>query len=211
MSDTTPLLEQQAIHIWQVDLKDYPGDTACLNSQEKQRLANFQHARAAERFCVARSALRYLLGEYLQLAAVDVPLFIDGYGKPYIEDRSLHFNLSHTGDQAMMAFSRCGEVGIDIEQHTPKQNIKAIAKRVFDPQTQQQFADEGYTAAAFLRYWVRFEAKQKCLGQGIFGETDGNINFYDAALQDGSHFCVAWKQTCDNPTLHFFQLTCHSK
>lgn len=207
MEHTTPQLEPQAIHIWQVDLLAYACHPAWLNAQEKQRLAKFRNSQTANAFCATRSALRYLLGQYMQLAPTDVPLLIGQQGKPYVENSRLQFNLSHSGRFALLAFSHCAAIGVDVEFPRPIKNIQAIAQRTLDLASQQSLAGENYTAEAFFRHWVRFEAKQKCMGQGVFGKTGHAVAYHEGTLANGGYFCVAWHKACDNPALHFFELS----
>jgi len=95
----------------------------------------------------SRGFLRELLGRYLEHDPRELRFVLGAHGKPAllspggtgaVED--LRFNLSHSGDLALVAVSAGQEVGVDIERARPR-----------------------YTAE-FLQDWVAREAIFKCLG-----------------------------------------------
>ena len=90
------------------------------------------------------------------------------YGKPYLAESDLEFNLSHSGDYALLAITRGQAVGVDIEHMCRKtKDFLAIAKRFFTAEecSAIQFADDPH--AAFFRCWVRKEAFIKATGLGL--------------------------------------------
>ena len=69
-------------------------------------------------------------------------------------------------------------------------------------------SDDGFSQALFTRMWTRFEASQKCLGFGIFGEKVseselGLTTFSVGSLLIGS---VAWNVPDIQPRLRYFTL-----
>ena len=86
-------------------------------------------------------------------------------GKPYVVDGSLHFNLSHSGDYALIAVTADAPVGVDIERHREHRRWREIAKRFFAPHE----ASSLRTADDFYRLWVVKEAVLKALGTGLRG------------------------------------------
>lgn len=89
-------------------------------------------------------------------------------GKPYLAEMPwIHFNLSHSGDYAVAAFSN-REVGIDIEHQ--RKNCKKIAGRFFtEPEAAaiencQSLEEE---EELFLRYWTLKESFLKVTGYGM--------------------------------------------
>lgn len=87
------------------------------------------------------------------------------HGKPYVVDGSLHFNVSHSGDYALIAVSPEAPVGADIQQHRDRTRWQALAERFFAPEeaASLQSLDD------FYRLWVTKEAVLKALGTGISG------------------------------------------
>jgi 4'-phosphopantetheinyl transferase len=80
---------------------------------------------------------------------------------------NLHFNISHSGDYVVVAFSDC-PVGIDIEKN--KGNRLKVAQRFF---TQQElndlflFAEEQEQVDYFYQLWTLKESYMKAIGKGI--------------------------------------------
>jgi phosphopantetheinyl transferase len=105
------------------------------------------------------------------------------HGKPYLDDEpGLRFNVSHTGDRWAVAIAVDREVGLDIEQRKPRQDLQRLAEAGLTG------ADAARVAAAppderdelFHRLWVRHEARLKCHGTGLI-----------APLPDGATEVVA--------------------
>jgi 4'-phosphopantetheinyl transferase len=116
-------------------------------------------------------ALREVLARYLDEDPAGIELRRGEHGKPALADPSspLRFNLSHSGDLALIAVTQGREVGIDIECIRPRRDLPGLAKRALDPAAlatvRSAPADE--RAAAFHQAWTRREAIAKCLGTGL--------------------------------------------
>ena len=72
--------------------------------------------------------LQYVLCKHLQLKPGDLVFSYSDYGKPGLKMPGVHFNLSHSGDYAMIVLSD-RPVGVDIEGR--KMDITNVAKRFF--------------------------------------------------------------------------------
>ena len=120
------------------------------------------------------------------------------------------FNLSHTEDMLMLAFTSQDEPGIDIEQLERPLDAGALAQRYFSaaeheallslPRSQQQ--------DRFLRLWTLKEACVKANGQGLaqalrhfefaFDDTD-KLKFYPAPHESPPHrYWRLWSMTVSN-------------
>src|SRR5262249_24011032 len=94
-------------------------------------------------------------------------------GKPVlVEDdprRPTYFNLSHSEDLCLVAVSRLGPVGVDVEKRRPPPNLLDIARRSFgrkDFALLDQLADPK-RANLFLQIWTCKEAYLKATGEGL--------------------------------------------
>jgi 4'-phosphopantetheinyl transferase len=142
---------------------------SCLSSEERERAARFRFERDRRRFVVARARLRAELAARLGLRPEAVELAYGDNGKPRLANQALHFSVSHCDDVALFAFSRTGEIGVDIEAIRPVREADAIAVQFFSP-----LEHAGYAALAprdrllgFFRVWTRKEAYVKALGVGF--------------------------------------------
>jgi phosphopantetheinyl transferase len=75
--------------------------------------------------------LQHLAGRFL-LAQVDpafpyADLRVTEHGRPFIEDGSRHFSITHTGNMAAVIMSRDHAVGVDLELVTPR--VLKVASR----------------------------------------------------------------------------------
>ena len=82
---------------------------------------------------------------------------------------SLHFNLSHSGDLALIAVGRDAPIGVDIEQVRCIEDADAIAQRFFAPREVDVYMSipERNRRVPFFNSWTRKEAVAKATGDGL--------------------------------------------
>ena len=88
------------------------------------------------------------------------------YGKPDFIDKKYHFNLSHSCDGVVMAFSDT-EVGIDLQKITSysEEKIDKLASRIYNDNDYNYFdTDDNIT---FTQIWTIKEAYLKYIGVGL--------------------------------------------
>lgn len=94
-------------------------------------------------------------------------LGMNEHGKPYLKtDASLFFNISHSGDWVVCAFSDT-EVGVDIER-IGKERL-GVAERFFHPREIAVLREMSEQAELFFRYWSAKESVLKYRGTGLSG------------------------------------------
>src|SRR5438105_11848106 len=82
---------------------------ATLSDEERNRSARFRFEKGRRRFVVAHGALRELLGRCLGTDPAQVHFIYNAFGKPELHPEyggRLKFNLSHSGDLALIAIAR---------------------------------------------------------------------------------------------------------
>jgi 4'-phosphopantetheinyl transferase len=165
-----------AVAIWTIrlDAADRPLKIAAalLSPDERTRAEAFRIEAARRRFIIARAALRQILAQELKRDPAEIEFRTGPHGKPALVTPPadpFDFNLSHSGDLALVAVSRIGEVGVDVEKLRPLPGAQRLADRFFLPQESaalRQMPESG-RAAAFFNLWTRKEALAKATGQGI--------------------------------------------
>jgi 4'-phosphopantetheinyl transferase len=177
-----PKLSPGEAHVWAVPL--LPGEAtsqdllATLASEERARADEFRFERPRRQFIITRSALRVLLGHYLAEPPKDIRFTFEGMGKPRLPAKyaaaDLRFNVSHSGDLALIALTRGCDVGIDVEQLRSVAHLEQIARRFFHPAEVDAVlaAAPDVRSRAFLRCWTAKEAVLKAYGSGIAGSLD---------------------------------------
>src|SRR5262245_26811880 len=160
-------LSPDAVHLWAVPLAVGPERLAALAEllapDERQRAARFIPAAPREQFIVARATLRILLGRYLGMGPTEVRFVTGDTGKPALAGREFFFNISHTRGLAVHAFTRLGEVGVDVEQVRPYPSHPDMAARFFTPREAAAVRGE----EAFFHVWTRKEAFLKATALGL--------------------------------------------
>jgi len=146
------------------------GDRAVLSSEEAARAARFVFDRDRAHFIAAHSALRSILAGYLGEPANALEIGVADKGKPFLSAHpGLRFNLSHSGEYAMVAVAEGREVGVDIERMRGERPTRDIAERFFAPYEVAALAAEPVDRqiAVFFAIWSRKEAYIKARGEGL--------------------------------------------
>ena len=81
----------------------------------------------------------------------------------------MNFNLSHSHDLALYAFTLQRRIGIDLEQLRPISMAEQIAKRYFSSQENAVFSklSQMQKQEAFINGWTSKEAYVKAIGEGL--------------------------------------------
>jgi 4'-phosphopantetheinyl transferase len=176
---TAPPLDRANVHVWAAALGEIdPGMAGVLAADERERAARFRFAADRERYTRSHAWMRVLLGAYLRRDPRAIVLSISPFGKPLAvsrgEDERLEFNLSHSGDVALLAVGADRPVGVDVEEIRADRVSEDVARRFFsrvevDDLLRLSAADQ---AEAFFRCWTRKEAYVKARGEGLSRRLD---------------------------------------
>jgi 4'-phosphopantetheinyl transferase len=165
-----------SVHLWSIPLDPaepwFPMWGESLSDEERQRAERFLHAHDRRRYTVAHAALRLLLARYTGVDIHALRFAAGPQGKPALAGAgapAISFNLSHSGELALVAVSTPARLGVDVEQLRPIDDAGTIARSFFAA------AEEAALAAvppadrdrAFLTCWTRKEAFIKALGGGL--------------------------------------------
>ena len=150
------------------NLEKYDFYRSLLNDEEKIRADRFYFGKDRNCFTIARALLKIFLSEYLNVNPGQINFIYNQYGKPLI-DYDLKFNISHSADIIIFAFTLKNEIGIDIEFMKKNIKYKELIKRFFSKKEIEDFLslDEKYQKAAFFNGWSRKEAYIKAIGKGL--------------------------------------------
>jgi 4'-phosphopantetheinyl transferase len=188
---TPPLalaLDRGDVHVWRLRLAQPPDAIArlgaTLTGDEHARASRFYFERDRTAFTVARGALRTLLGRYTGAAPAALVLGYRDKGKPYLlsPPGDLEFNVSHSGDFALLAFTRGAPIGVDVERHRPLDDLHSLAKFSFSPSEYAALCALPATdhVTAFYACWSRKEAFIKLTGEGV-----SQLAEFDVSLRPG--------------------------
>ena len=93
------------------------------------------------------------------------PILLAPRGKPYWQDSTLHFSISHTKHRVFCAISD-RPIGIDAEEIDRDVNLQ-LADRILSPGERAQYDSAKDKRLALLKFWVLKEAQGKLTGEGI--------------------------------------------
>ena len=173
----TPIvLPADEVHVWRVELAHVaPAEQRwepVLSADERTRAARFHFSRDRQRYTATRAILRMILGGYVASDPKELVFSYSKNGKPALncpDTSQVEFNVSHSGEVALLAFTRGRPLGVDVEQVRENFDHEAIAGRFFSRQEQEQLATlppaERYKG--FFRCWTRKEAYIKAEGTGL--------------------------------------------
>jgi 4'-phosphopantetheinyl transferase len=184
----SPALAPNRVDVWYIHLEDaaQPVSTlaALLDADERERAARFHFDVHRRYFIVAHGMLRLILAHYLHCPPDTIRCQTNAAGKPALAaGGELRFNLSHSGDLALVAVAAGREVGVDVEFMRPLEDIKRLVARTFSPCEAAAWGHlpESQQREGFFNCWTRKEAFIKALGQGLLYPLDQ----FDVSLEPG--------------------------
>jgi len=165
-------LNLNELQIWKVRTSEANVLEECksvLSENEIKRAHFFNFEEARDQYIISQGMLRMLLAYYLDVSTKDVEIGRHDKGKPYsLNDGSLFFNSSNSGGLCVFAFSRDGEVGIDIEKKRQVSNLEDLISRNFTS-AEIQFIKRNPSDVLdrFFRFWTVKEGYLKAIGEGM--------------------------------------------
>jgi 4'-phosphopantetheinyl transferase len=215
----TLALPDTEVHLWLFPLDTDAATVAALASHlapdEQLRAARYRHASDVRRYRVARGALRVLAARYLQREPGTLRFEYGPHGKPALARLSarvdLQFNLSHSGDVALVAFCLGHPIGVDLERADRTVDALALASRYGSVRERAMLAalDPDMRSRRFIELWTCKEAWLKATGLGITaGLADVDIELSSgrlliARLPDGQGDVHEWSLALFEPAHAF--------
>ena len=167
-------LSNHDVHVWTMPTKASDAVVAqferVLSKGEAIRAARFRFSHLQDSFVITHGVLRHLLGRYLSLDPAKICFSYGDKGKPDVASAdNFHFNLTHSGGMAAVAFTSGCQLGIDAEHIRPVEEMQQIANHYFasDEAAELMLLPESEREPAFFRCWTRKEAYIKAIGDGL--------------------------------------------
>ena len=184
-------LSNGEIHIWCASLNQAPASfqrlEQTLSKDEHLKAERFYFDQDRKHFIVGRGVLRIILNRYLGFKPNWFDFSYNSHGKPYLTkkfgDGNFKFNLAHSHELALYAFTRVSEIGVDIEYIKFFIDINQIAIRFFSANEYTIFSNlpTSQKREAFYNCWTRKEAYIKAIGDGLVHPLDK----FDVSLAPG--------------------------
>ena len=168
-------------HVWKlpldIDSATFGKVAGLLSPDERKRADRFQFEVHRDRFIAGRGMLRLILGRYCDVQPAELRFEYAPNGKPTLRwgegisscGDALHFNLAHSEGVGVLAVTRVGPVGVDVEQVRGFPELSEFVRRFFSAREAAEFSTLrfGGQSAAFFTLWTRKEALLKAIGEGI--------------------------------------------
>lgn len=143
-----------------------------LDIEDMKKAMKLVFQKDRERYFLTYALVKIILGEVLDKAPQNLSFLRSKFGKPYLFEYPLHFNLSHTGHYAFLGLHLIKPIGVDIEKIDDDMSIIDGADSFLFPCEKQwlfsNFKDPGEGA---LTLWCAKEALLKAAGIGFFANS----------------------------------------
>jgi 4'-phosphopantetheinyl transferase len=162
--------------LWLADLscETVPTALSSLSDAEQARAARFVFQPDRRRYVAAHLALRALLAHHVGRHDADLEMKLGPHDKPFLAGTTnLVFNMSHSGELALIAIARDlpagSEIGVDIEALRPMADSVALARANYTSVEQAELiaCPPALRDRLFLSGWTRKEACLKAVGSGL--------------------------------------------
>ena len=171
--DRLPSLESGDLHVCsiKIDRSQEHILSSCLSPNEVKRAMKFRHPEDRADFVVCRGVLRRLLSEYLSIGTGQVQISYTRDGKPFVDHHStnIRFNISHSHEIALFAFSKDFDLGIDIERIDANVIDEGMISHCLHPNEMERYQalEVEKKAPFFFDCWTGKEAYLKLRGDGF--------------------------------------------
>jgi 4'-phosphopantetheinyl transferase len=170
-------LSPDLVHVWELNLDLSAAATAwhelCLSTEERARRDRFHFEKLQRRFTACRGQVRHVLAAYLQDSPERLQFVYGPQGKPELappwHSSRLKFNVSHSGDTALIGIACDREIGVDLELFRSPHDLEGIAEQFFAAEEAAAIRalPPDQQIRSFLACWTRKEAVLKGEGVGL--------------------------------------------
>ena len=163
-----PRLVVEAAQVWRYRVGQDAWAHALLNADERERAGRMRAGLPREEFVAARGLLRTVLGAAVGVRAAELRFAVGAQGKPRLESAAgVEFNVSHARGLVLVALSRFGAVGVDVEPVDRAVEMLELSEAHFHPEEVARLRAASEPAEVFFRCWTRKEAVVKADGRGL--------------------------------------------
>lgn len=141
-----------------------------LSDKEKNQARKYYNIQLSSKYVISHGILRCILSYYTKLSPIDIKFAYNQYGKPFLKNCNIKFNMSHSHDIVSYVVALNYKVGIDIELHNDRVEIQELCNMVFTPTENKFFTainDNNLKLKFFYNLWTKKEALVKASGQGL--------------------------------------------
>lgn len=145
-----------------------------FDNHEIARFDKIRNAAMKETYLACRCVLKKVISTYTHQEISDVKIGYNSFGKPFVQNGRVHFNLSHSGNHLVIGVSD-EELGVDVETIRP---INLDVAKSFCTENELLYirgVNDGYDR--FFTLWTLKEAYVKKIGKGLYFDVK-NTDFF---------------------------------
>lgn len=163
------------IHVWFINInitlnKKITILNNYLSEDENLKTSKFKFKKDKNCSIITRGALRLLSGKYLNLNPKNIKFNYGEYGKPDFDfETNLKFNVSHSGNMAVIGFVLNDDIGIDVEKIKTDFDVFDIVSNYFSSLEIESLKElpTKEQVKGFYRCWTRKESFIKAKAKGL--------------------------------------------
>lgn len=133
-----------------------------LDKDKQQKVEKLQKIKDQKRAIISALLLNDIL-KYYGLSTSDI--IYNEYGKPYLKNNEICFNISHSGDYVVCAVSK-NEIGVDIQEIRKVNDL--IVQKKYTEEEQKYVTDD----VTFTKVWTLKESYVKAIGKGLYQKVE---------------------------------------
>ena len=169
-------LSEKVVHLWRIELDQSDGLVSrmrqMITADEIEWANRLRFYRDQRRYILAHAALRQIIAGYVHVCPQQILFRSSAYGKPYLagsQADQLYFNLSHSGEIALLGVACRPQIGVDVETIRPIDDLMSLARNCFSTNEYEQLdaLPDSQKLAVFFTIWTRKEAFIKAIGEGL--------------------------------------------
>lgn len=123
-----------------------------------------------------RATLRLILASYLSLNPQVIEFKKGRFGKLYVANCNLFFNVSHSTYSFLLGFNPLGRIGVDMEKLSGREDLPSLIQYAFS-EKEADYCIKGDSGQRFTEIWTLKEAFLKAVGVGLVDQLP-SINTY---------------------------------
>lgn len=175
--DVLPPLGDDEVQVWRIERDGAPARidryASLLSTDEQDDAKRLRIGQVRDNFTIGRACLRILLGNASGTDSSAISITTGPHGKPEtsaVDGHQISFNIAHSKDTVLIALSRQGAIGVDVEFLDRSTDIMEVARGNFtenESNSLEAIANPEARLKAFYRLWTRKEAIGKADGRGL--------------------------------------------
>ncbi len=135
----------------------------------------------------SHASLRLLCSKILRIKPLEIVFNKTDLDKPFLNGFPFHFNLSHSNNSFLIAFSS-KPIGVDLEPIELTQNHSDVVNFAFSEE-ERIVCENGTNQEQFYAIWTAKEAFCKAMGEGLVdGLSEMNVVGFSSNSINDSHF-----------------------